>query len=74
MNRKRRKGQRIRTSYIWAGIMSVCALAALFAAVWVVMTVYETIVGDSSHFHAHIGVGTKVLYPHMSKLMCVQTF
>lgn len=50
MNRKRRKGQRIRTSYIWAGIMSVCALAALFAAVWVVMTVYETIVGDSSQW------------------------
>ena len=52
MNRKRRKGQRIRTSYIWAGIMSVCALAALFAAVWVVMTVYETIVGDSSQWAA----------------------
>ena len=52
MNRKRRKGQRIRTSYIWAGIMSVCALAALFAAVWVVMTVYETIVGDSSQWTA----------------------
>lgn len=52
MNRKRRKGQRIRTSYIWAGIMSVCALAALFAAVWVVMTVYETIVGDSSQWVA----------------------
>ena len=50
MNRKRRKGQRIRTSYIWAGIMSVCALAALFAAVWVVMTVYETFVGDSSQW------------------------
>ena len=52
MNRKRRKGQRIRTSYIWVGIMSVCALAALFAAVWVVMTVYETIVGDSSQWTA----------------------
>lgn len=52
MNRKRRKGQRIRTSYIWAGIMSVCALVALFAAVWVVMTVYETIVGDSSQWAA----------------------
>ena len=50
MNRKRRKGQRIRTSYIWAGIMSVCALAALFAAVWVVMTVYEKIVGDSAQW------------------------
>ena len=52
MNRKRRKGQRIRTSYIWAGIMSVCALAALFAAVWVVMTVYEAMVGDSSQWAA----------------------
>ena len=31
---------------------------------------YSHIVGYSSHFHAHIGAGPKVLHPHMSKLMC----
>ena len=35
---------------------------------------YSHIVGYSSHFHAHIGEGPKVLHPLMSKLMCVQTF
>lgn len=47
---RHRKKQRIRTSYIWAGIMAVCALAALFAAIWVVITVYEKIAGDSSEW------------------------
>lgn len=47
---RHRKRQRIRTSYIWAGIMAVGALAALFAAIWVVITVYEKIVGDSSEW------------------------
>ncbi len=47
MNRRRKKGSKVRISYIWAGIMSVCALAALFAAVWVVIAVYEKIIGDS---------------------------
>lgn len=37
-------------SYIWAGIMVICALAALFAAIWVVITVYEKIAGDSSEW------------------------
>ena len=32
---------------------------------------YWHIVGYSSHFHAHIGAGSKVLHPLMSKLMCV---
>ena len=35
---------------------------------------YSHIVGYSSHFHAHIGAGPKVLHPLMSKLVCVQTF
>lgn len=42
-----KKKKRLRSSYLWAGVMSVCALAALFAAVWVVITVYEKIAGDS---------------------------
>ena len=42
-----KKKKKIRVSYLWAGVMSVCALAALFAAVWVVITVYEKIAGDS---------------------------
>lgn len=46
-----RKPQRTKAvSYIWAGIMSICALAALFAAIWVVITVYEKIAGDSSEW------------------------
>lgn len=47
---RQRKKHRVRTSYIWAGIMTVCALAALFAAIWVVITVYEKIAGDSSEW------------------------
>lgn len=47
-NHKRKK--KIRTSYVWAGVMSVCALAALFVAVWVVITVYEKIAGDSKEW------------------------
>ncbi len=47
---RQRKRQSIRTSYIWAGIMAICALAALFVAIWVVMTVYEKIAGDSSEW------------------------
>lgn len=47
-NHKRKR--KIRTSYLWAGVMSVCALAALFAAVWVVITVYEKIAGDSGEW------------------------
>lgn len=47
---RHRKKRRIRTSYIWAGIMAICALAALFAAIWVVITVYEKIAGDSSEW------------------------
>ncbi|MDO5416530.1 MAG: hypothetical protein Q4F29_04970 [Lachnospiraceae bacterium] len=47
---KRKKNRRIRASYVWAGLMSVCALAALFAAVWVVITVFEKIEGDSSQW------------------------
>ncbi|HIQ74582.1 MAG TPA: DUF5050 domain-containing protein [Candidatus Cottocaccamicrobium excrementipullorum] len=51
-SRRRRKGQRIRVSYIWAGIMTAGALAALFAAIWVVITVYEKIAGDSTEWAA----------------------
>lgn len=47
-NHKRKR--KLRTSYLWAGVMSVCALAALFAAVWVVITVYEKIAGDSGEW------------------------
>lgn len=47
-NHKRKR--KIRTSYLWAAVMSVCALAALFAAVWVVITVYEKIAGDSEEW------------------------
>jgi len=32
-------------------------------------TQYSYIVGLSSHFYAHIGVGPKVFHPLMSKLM-----
>lgn len=48
-NHHRRK-QNIRYSYLWAGIMAVCAIAILFIAVWVVITVYEKIAGDSSEW------------------------
>lgn len=47
---RHKKKQKLRTSYVWAGIMAVCALAAIFAAVWVVITVYEKIAGDSSEW------------------------
>ena len=32
---------------------------------------YSHIVGLSSHFYAHIGVGPKVFHPSMSKLMWI---
>ena len=35
---------------------------------------YPHIAGYSSHFHAVIGAGPKVLHLLMSRLMCVQTF
>lgn len=45
-----RKKQNMRYSFLWAGIMTVCAIVILFVAVWVVITVYETIAGDSSEW------------------------
>lgn len=45
-----KKKKKFRSSYIWAGTMAVCALAALFAAVWVVINVYEKIAGDSQEW------------------------
>lgn len=49
-NQNHKKKQRIRASYVWAGVMSVCAVAILFIAVWVVITVYEKIAGDSAEW------------------------
>lgn len=50
-NKRYRKNKNLRTaSYAWAAVMAVCALAALFAAMWVVITVYEKIAGDSSEW------------------------
>ena len=48
-NKRYRKSKSLRAvSYAWAAVMAVFALAALFAAMWVVITVYEKIAGDSS--------------------------
>ncbi len=50
-NKRYRKSKSLRAvSYAWAAVMAVCALAALFAAMWVVITVYEKIAGDSSEW------------------------
>lgn len=49
-NQNHKKKQRIRASYVWAGVMSVCAVAVVFIAVWVVITVYEKIAGDSTEW------------------------
>ncbi|MCI9102622.1 MAG: hypothetical protein HFG47_04835 [Lachnospiraceae bacterium] len=50
-NKRYRKSKSLRAvSYAWATVMAVCALAALFAAMWVVITVYEKIAGDSSEW------------------------
>ena len=35
---------------------------------------YSHIVGLTSHFYAHIGAGSKILHPLMSKLMWIQLF
>lgn len=45
-----RKKQNVGFSYLWAGLMAVCAISILFVAVWVVITVYEKIAGDSSQW------------------------
>ena len=38
---------------------------------WHIAPQYSHIVGLSSHFYAHIGVGPKVFHPPMSKLMWI---
>ncbi|RGG63352.1 hypothetical protein DWX28_05060 [Blautia sp. AF19-10LB] len=37
-------------------------------------TLSSHIAGLSSHFYAHIGAGSKILHPLMSKLMWIQLF
>ena len=38
---------------------------------WHIAPQYSHIVGLSSHFYAHIGAGSKVFHPLMSKLMWI---
>lgn len=50
IHKKRKNKNRAAVSYLWTGVMVLCALAALFIAIWVVIMVYEKIVGDSSEW------------------------